>query len=86
MGPRKDVLDGAGTHWRNLANTIDATEPCVYGGDADFLSNYFDHFFVIQVRLPYALYVIWQKHSSDISARLISDWNYFRLNLLRDQY
>jgi len=27
-------------HWRNLANTI---EPSVCGGDAAFLSNYFDN-------------------------------------------
>jgi len=29
-----------GAHWRNLANTI---EPPMCGGDAAFLSNYFDH-------------------------------------------
>jgi len=29
-----------GAHWRNLANTI---EPFVRGGEAAFLSNYFDH-------------------------------------------
>jgi len=35
------VLDG-GAHWRNLTNTI---EPSMCGGDAVFLSNYFDHLF-----------------------------------------
>jgi len=39
MGPRKHVLDG-GAHWRNRANMI---EPSMCGGDAAFLSNYFDH-------------------------------------------
>jgi len=29
-----------GTHWRNLANTI---EPFVCGGDAALQSNHFDH-------------------------------------------
>ena len=33
-----------GAHWRNLANT---TEPSMCGGDAAFLSNYFDQLFVI---------------------------------------
>jgi len=39
VGPREHVLD-VGAHWRNLANT---TEPSMCGGDAAFLSNYFDH-------------------------------------------
>ena len=38
-GPRKHVLHG-GAHWRHMANK---TEPSMCGGDADFLSNYFDH-------------------------------------------
>ena len=38
MGPRKRVTWDA--HWRHLANTID---PLMCGGDAVFLSNYFDH-------------------------------------------
>jgi len=29
-----------GAHWRHLANAI---EPSMFGGDAAFLSNYFDH-------------------------------------------
>ena len=29
-----------GAHWRHLANTIEAP---MCGGDADFLSDYFDH-------------------------------------------
>jgi len=29
-----------GSHWRNLAHTI---EPSMFGGDAAFLSNYFNH-------------------------------------------
>jgi len=39
MGPRKHVLDG-GAHWRNLTNTI---EPSMWGGEAAFLSDYYDH-------------------------------------------
>ena len=35
-------LDG-GAHWRNVANT---TEPSICGGDAAFLSNYFDHLLI----------------------------------------
>jgi len=31
-------------HWRHLANT---TEPSICGGDAVFLSNYFDHVLLI---------------------------------------
>jgi len=42
VGPRKHVLQG-GAHWHHLANT---TEPSVCGGDAAFLSNYFDHLFI----------------------------------------
>jgi len=38
VGPAKHVLDG-GAHWRNLANAI---EPSMCGGDAAFLSDYFD--------------------------------------------
>jgi len=34
-----------GAHWRNLANTI---EPSMCGGDAAFLSNYFDHLLRLQ--------------------------------------
>jgi len=37
--PKEALLHG-GAHWRNLANTI---EPSVCGGEAVFLSNYFDH-------------------------------------------
>jgi len=42
IGPRKHVLAG-GTHWRHFANAIELFMCC---GDAAFLSNYFDHFFV----------------------------------------
>jgi len=37
--PSKQVLDG-GTQWRHLANTV---ELYIRGGDATFLSNYFEH-------------------------------------------
>ena len=43
VGPQKDVLEW-GAHWRRLANT---TEPSMCGGDAAFLSNYFDHLLVL---------------------------------------
>ena len=33
-------------HWRHLAN---ANEPSMCGGDASFLSNYFDHLFTAAV-------------------------------------
>ena len=33
------MLDGS-AHWHHLADTI---EPSLYGGDAAFLWNYFDH-------------------------------------------
>ena len=38
VGPRKHVLDGVhiGATWRMI-------EPSMCGGDAAFLSNYFDH-------------------------------------------
>jgi len=36
VGPTKHALD-VGAQWRNLANTA---EPSMYGGDADFLSNF----------------------------------------------
>jgi len=41
-----------GLHWHNLANTI---EPSTYGGDAGFLSNYFDHLFCYYHHFTYAL-------------------------------
>ena len=34
-----------GAYWRHLANT---TEPSMCGGDADFLSNYFDHLLIFE--------------------------------------
>ena len=43
VDPRKHVLDD-GAHWRNLANTVELS---MCGGDAAFLSNYFDHLFLI---------------------------------------
>jgi len=45
MSQRNQLPDG-GAHWRNLADT---TEPSICGGDAAFLSNYFDRFFDIAV-------------------------------------
>jgi len=36
-----------GVHNRQLANTI---EPSVCGGDAAFLSNYFDHLLLVSYR------------------------------------
>ena len=47
VGPRKHALVG-GAHWRKLANT---TEPLMWGGDAAFSSNYFDH--LLLARLEY---------------------------------
>jgi len=41
VGPGKHVFDGA--HWRHLAYR---TEPSMCGGDAAFLSNYYDHLFL----------------------------------------
>jgi len=41
VGSKEHVLNG-GAHWRNLANTI---EQSMCGGDAAFLSNYFDQLF-----------------------------------------
>jgi len=43
VGPQKHVLEW-GAHWRRLANT---TEPSMCGGDAAFLSSYFDHLLVL---------------------------------------
>ena len=43
MGPRKDLLHG-GAYWQNLANTIELS---VCGADAAFLSNYFDHLYLL---------------------------------------
>jgi len=45
VGRRKHALDG-GAHWHNLANT---TEPSMCGGDAAFLSDYFDQLLSIDV-------------------------------------
>jgi len=45
MSQKNQLLDG-GAHWRNLADTI---EPSICGGDAAYLSNYFDRFFDIAV-------------------------------------
>jgi len=43
------VVDSGGSkEWRHLANTI---EPSACGGDAAFLSNYFDHLFRISCDL-----------------------------------
>ena len=42
-GPRTHVL-AEGAHWRNLANT---SEPFMCGGNAAFLSNYFDHLLLL---------------------------------------
>jgi len=39
-GELKEACVRLGARWRNLVNTI---EPAVYGGDAAFLSDYFDH-------------------------------------------
>jgi len=41
MGPRKDVFHGG--------CTLNTTEPSVCGDDAAFLSNYFDHLFIIVI-------------------------------------
>jgi len=49
VGPRKHAL-GEGAHCCHLANT---TELSMCGGDAAFLSTYFDHlllFFIITVQ------------------------------------
>jgi len=43
VGPRNHVLD-EDAHWRHLANVV---EPSVCGGDAAFLSNYFEHVFAV---------------------------------------
>ena len=62
LGQRKHVLYG-GAYQRNLANAI---EPSMCGGDAVFLSNYFDHLlvhgqvtiiFVVSVCLSLCLFV-----------------------------
>jgi len=62
VGPRKHALDGR-SHWHNLANTI---EPSMTGGDADSLSDYFNHLlvhgqvtiiFVVSVGLSVCLFV-----------------------------
>ena len=50
VGPRKHVLDER-AHWRHLANTI---EPSMCGGDAAFLSNYFNHSLVLSLSLYYS--------------------------------
>ena len=41
ISPRKHILDGGavGAHWRHLENT---SESSMWGGDAAFLSKYFD--------------------------------------------
>ena len=43
---------GGGAHRHNLANT---SEPFMCGGDATFLSNYFDHLLFILLFLPTTL-------------------------------
>jgi len=46
VGLRKHALNG-GAHWRHMANKI---EPSMCGGDAAFLSNYFDHLLLSLIR------------------------------------
>ena len=43
VGKRKHMWIGS-AQWRHLANT---TEPSTCGGDAAFLSNYFDHWLLL---------------------------------------
>jgi len=43
FGPKEACITWV-AHWRNLANM---TEPSMCGGDAAFLSNYFDHLLII---------------------------------------
>ena len=52
LGPRKHAL-GGGAYWRNLMNTI---EQSMRGGDAAFLSNYFDHFLLLLLLLSFPNY------------------------------
>ena len=48
FGGPKEARVRWGAHWCNLANT---TEPTMCGGDAAFLSNYFDQFFLLLSRV-----------------------------------
>jgi len=48
VSPKKRVRWGA--YCRHLANT---TEPSICGGDAAFLSNYFDHLLLLRVSIAY---------------------------------
>ena len=75
------VLDG-GAHWCHLASTI---EPSVCGGDAAFLSNYFDHlfgFFVTMHMLSWDLPSCWRHHTSSVTLStwlpLILPWHKWR--------
>jgi len=49
VGPRKHVSGGMHTR-RHLANTV---EPSMCGGDAAFVSNYFDHLLLLLLGLQY---------------------------------
>jgi len=59
VDPRQHVsiLIGWGSHWRNLANTIDnRTVHVTCGGGAAFLSDYFDHLLdVLPIVCSYSL-------------------------------
>jgi len=48
-GGPKEACIMWGAHWRNLANT---NEPSMSGGDAAFLSNYFDCLLHIGATIP----------------------------------
>jgi len=48
-GGSKEAYIRWGLHWRHLGNTI---EPSMCGGDAAFLSNYFDQLFVYLAFFP----------------------------------
>jgi len=66
-GFKEALLDGR-AYWRHLANTI---EPSICGGDASFLSNYFDHLFSIVVSRFY---------------RIIRNWSLLENTFLYDTY
>jgi len=61
VGAGKHILD-AGAHWRHPVNTNEQSMCC---GDADFLSNYYDHMFL---KLSFPSFEVLFTHSIFIAA------------------
>ena len=73
VGPRNCVRWGA--HWHHLANTI---EPSMCGGDAAFLSNYFNHLLLLGRIAALARRSLLLKINKSSAVAEIGDRDYYR--------